>query len=69
MPDKIIVFQFNEHDAYQLLYLVQNQAINGLIYNDYWRSIGQEMMLNIHAQQNGQFFQCAAGQEAQHDQA
>jgi len=63
MPEKMIVLQFTEHDAYQLLYLVQNQAVNGLIYNDYWHTIGSEMMLTIHAQQSGQFFQCAACQE------
>lgn len=70
MTEKMIVLQFNEHDAYQLLYLVQNQAVHGLIYNDYWHRIGQQMMLDIHAQQNGQFYQCAAcHQEAQHEPA
>lgn len=70
MPDKMIVLQFTEHDVYQLLYLVQNQAVNGLIYNDYWHTMSQEMMLTIHAQQNGHFFQCAAcHEEAEHVQA
>lgn len=64
---KKIVFEFDEHDAYQVLSLIQNQAINGVIYNDYWLTIGREMMIQINAQQNGHFFQCAAcHQEVEH---
>lgn len=56
---KTIVLQFNEQDANRLLWLVQREASQGQIYNDYYETLANTIQEQMEAQKGDAFFQCA----------
>jgi hypothetical protein len=58
--NNIKIFQLSEDDAYALLHLVQTKAIHTCARNDYWKNLARKIFLDLEAQKDGLFFQCAA---------
>jgi hypothetical protein len=47
MSGAIVTIEFNEMDAFRLLFLVQREASNGRIWDDYWASLANHIRENI----------------------
>lgn len=54
------VIELDEADARLLLWLVQIKAASHSVFNGRWARIAEEIKQCLDAQQNGEFFQCAA---------
>lgn len=62
--DKMIVIQLSEHDVYRVLYLIQREARDGTIWNDYWQGLAEQVSDCIEANYKD-FFQCIACRDHQ----
>lgn len=60
MKTTLVIIQLQPDDAYRVLALVQREATNGPIWNDYWQDLANQIAACLEQQRNGQFFQCEA---------
>lgn len=62
-----MVIQLPDTDAARLLWLVQNQAAIGPIWQEYWATMANTINQQLDLQRRGGFFQCAACTETEID--
>ena len=58
-----MVIQLADTDANRLLWLVQNQAAIGPIWQEYWADMANTINQQLDLQRRGGFFQCSACKE------
>ena len=58
--NEIKIIQLPAEDALKLLALVKNEAAHSFLYDHYWSDIARQISINLAAQADGKFFQCAA---------